>query len=142
MVTQARDETAIDDFAKAIGEWLLTQRFGAITPLAFDHSLWEPRDPVPGELPHVTIDLLVNDPPPPPPAWHELNKRLDLSLAEMEEWAQGKLWPRDDMDAVDAAARACAREIGIPEGITRGTPVRVRLFGRTEAEDRFPPLDD
>ena len=143
MVTQARDDTAIDEFAQAIGEWLLTQRFGTITPITFEHSLWEPRDPLPGELPHIAIDLLVSDPPPPPPEWHELNKRQDLSLAEMKEWAQGKLWPREDMDAVDEAARERARQIGIPEGITPGTPVRVRLFGRSEAREcGFPPLDD
>lgn len=142
MVTQARDDTAIDEFAQTIGEWLLTQRFGAITPLTFRYDLWEPRDPCEGELPHIAIDLLVNDPPPPPPEWHRLNERLDLNLEEMEEWAQGKLWPREDMDAVDKATRARACEFGIPEGITPGTPVRVRLFGRSEAEGSFPPLDD
>ncbi len=142
MVTQARDDTAIDEFAQSIGEWLLTQSFGEITPLAFLHALWEPRDPCKGELPHIAIDLLVNDPPPPPPEWDRLNKRLNLSLEELEEWAQGKLWPRADMDAVDNATRAHARELGIPKGLTLGTPVRVRLFGRSEAEGSFPPLDD
>jgi len=142
MVTQARSDAVIEKFAKAIGEWLLTQRFGEINPLAFRHDLWEPHDPQKGELPHIAIDLLVDDPPPPPPEWHRLNKRLDLSLEELEEWAQGKLWPRVDMDAVDKAARAHARALGIPEGITPGMPVRVRLFGRSEAEGGFPPLDD
>ena len=68
MVTQAPDAAAIEEFAEAIGDWLLTQRFGQIQPLAHAHSLWEPRpdDRLDGELPHLVIDLLVADPPAPP----------------------------------------------------------------------------
>ena len=143
MVTEAPDATAIDEFARNVGEWLLTQRFGEITPLAFRYHVWEPRDPCEGELPHVAIDLLVNDPPPPPPEWHRLNARLDLSLDELSEWTQGLLWPRADRYALRDAAHTHARALGVPPGITPGLPVEVRLCSRSEGERcGFGPLDD
>ncbi len=135
----------VRDFALAIGEWLLAQRFGAITPLAFRYRLWESRDPCPGELPHVVIDLLVNDPPPPPPEWHRLKdmKKKDMSLAEIGEWAQGQIWPRADMDAVREATEAYAAGVGVPGGIDRTWPVHVNLVGCSDAgECGFPAVND
>ena len=74
MGTRLEQAPAVREFATAIGEWLLTQRFGTITPLAFRYRLWEAaRLAVPGELPHARHRCCwVNDPPPPPPEWHRL----------------------------------------------------------------------
>ncbi len=145
MVTQAPDAAAIKAFADAIGEWLLTQRFGQITPLAYAHSLWEPRpdDRLDGELPHLVIDLLVADPPPPPPEWHRLNEKRsgDMSLPEIGEWARAQLWPREDMQAVDEAARTYAAEHGLPPGVSLHPPLTVRLLARSEAAATFPSCD-
>ena len=145
MVTQARDDTAVERFADSIGEWLLTQRFGAITPLAFRHRLWESRsdDRIEGELPHVVIELLVEDPSPPPPQWRRPSEGEDLSLKEMQERAEAILWPRKDMDAVDKAARDRVVGLALPPGIDAHRPVVVHLFGRSEAKEcGFPPRDD
>ena len=145
MGTRLEQAPAVREFATAIGEWLLTQRFGTITPLAFRYQVWEPHDPVPGEMPTVAIELLVNDPPPPPPEWHRFKnmKSEDMSLAEIGEWARGTLWPRADMDAVEEAAEAHARALGIPDGIASYWPVAVNFFGRSEVREcDFPPVDD
>ncbi len=145
MGTRLEQAPAVREFATAIGEWLLTQRFGAITPLAFRHRVWEPHDPIPGEMPTVVIELLVNDPPPPPPEWHRLKdmKSEDMGLEEIGEWARGLMWPRADMDAVEAAAEARARACGIPDGIAPYWPVAVNFFGRSEVREcDFPPVND
>ena len=142
MTARLEETPPVRDFATAIGEWLLARRFGAITPLAFRYRVWESHEECPHEiLPYVVIELLVNDPPPPSPEWRRLNEKdaMRLSLREIGEWAQGRLWPRADMDAVRDAAEAHAKEIGVPDGIDRTWPVHVVLYGRTEAQGmRFP----
>ena len=144
MVTQARDDTAIERFADGIGEWLLTQRFGAITPLAFRYRLWEPRaaDRLEGELPHVVIELLVEDPPPPPPHWRRPSEGEDLTLKELQERAEAILWPQQDMDAADQAARDHVAGLSLPDGIDSHRPLVVHLFGRSEATECGFPLGD
>ena len=64
MVTQVRDDSAIDEFAKNVSEWLLTQRFGSVVPVAFRHFLWEPAPDWRAEPPRVVIELTVEDPRP------------------------------------------------------------------------------
>ena len=130
---------AVRDFALAVGEWLLSRRFGAITPLAFRYYLWESfeYDEIP---PHVVFDLLVNDPPPPPPEWLALSEEERRERPVRERVRPG-LWPFADMRALEAAAEACAREVGIPDVIDDALPIQVALFGRTEAKEmglRFP----
>ena len=144
METRLEQTAPVQEFATAIGEWLLARRFGFITPLAFRWRVWESYL-YDDARPHVVIELLVNDPPPPSPEWHRLNEKGKgkgrLSLREIGEWAQGRLWPREDMDAVRAAARERARAIGVPDGLDAAWPVDVALRGRTEAEKhgmRFP----
>ena len=133
---------AVRDFALAVGEWLLERRFGAITPLAFRYDVWEPYE-YPDEIPpHIVIDLLVNDPPPPPPEWLALSEE-ERSERPIREWAQAGNWPFADMRALDAAAKAHAREIGVPDAIDTALPVQVALFGETDAREmglRFPPV--
>ena len=145
MGTRLEQAPAVREFATAIGEWLLTQRFGTITPLAYRYRLREPRDPLPDELPQVVIELLANDPPPPPPEWHRFKdmKNEDMSLEDIGEWARGLTWPRADRDAIEEAAEARARALGIPDAIDPGWPVAVNLFGRSDARHcGFPPLND
>ncbi len=145
MVTQARDDTAIERFADGIGEWLLTQRFGAITPLAFRYRLWEPRadDRIEGELPHLVIELLVEDPPSPPPHWSPPREEEGLSLHDLQKRAEAVLWPRKDMDSVDKAAKDRVVSLALPLGIDAHRPVVVHLFGRSEAKEcGFPANDD
>ena len=130
---------AVRDFALAVGEWLLSRRFGAITPLAFSYYLWESfeYDEIP---PHVVINLLVNDPPPPPPEWLALSEE-ERRERPVREWADARLWPREDRRALRGAMEARAREVGIPDAIDDALPVQVALFGRTEAKEmglRFP----
>ena len=130
---------AVRDFALAVGEWLLARRFGAITPLAFRYYLWESFE-FPEIRPHVVFDLLVNDPPPPPPEWLALSEE-ERRERPTREWAQAGLWPFADMRALEAAAKARAREVGVPDAIDDALPVVVALFGRTEAKEmglRFP----
>ena len=62
MVAQIVDNNAIDEFATRVGEWLLTQRFGSVVPVAFRHFLWEPPGDWRTEPPHVVIELTVEDP--------------------------------------------------------------------------------
>ena len=146
MTARLEETPPVRDFALAIGEWLLARRFGAITPLAFRYRVWESHEECPHEiLPYVVIELLVNDPPPPSPEWRRLNEKdaMRLSLREIGEWAQGRLWPRADMDAVRDAAEAHAREIGVPDGIDRTWPVHVNLVGCSDAgECGFPMVND
>lgn len=146
MGTQLEQAPAVREFATAIGEWLLTQRFGSITPLAFRYRVWEPEphDPIMGDMPMLVMDVLVNDPPPPPPEWHRLKdmKSDDMTMAEYGEWMRGVLWPRTDMDAIDEAVDARARTLGFPEGLSYW-PVVVNLFGRSDAREcGFPSVDD
>ena len=131
---------AVRDFALAMGEWLLARRFGVITPLAFRYYLGELfgfPDEVP---PHVVIDLLVNDPPPPPPEWLALSEE-ERRARSLRERVRPGLWPFADMRALEAAATAHAREVGVPDAIDDALPVMVALFGRTDAKEmglRFP----
>ena len=141
MDTRPEQTAPVREFAEAIGEWLLARRFGFITPLAFRWRVAPYQDE---EIrPCLVIELLVNDPPPPPPEWYRLRdmKSKDMSLAEIREWAQGGLWPRADMDAVQDTAEARARALGVPDALDAVWPVDVRLRGRTTAEElgmRFP----
>ncbi len=144
MGTRLEQAPAVREFATAIGEWLLTQRFGTITPLAFRYRLWELPDSPPDEMPMLVLDVLVNDPPPPPPEWHRLKdmKSDDMTMAEYGEWMRGLLWPRVDMNAIDEAVDARARRLGFPEGLSYW-PVVVNLFGRSDAREcGFPSVDD
>ena len=146
METRLEQTAPVREFATAIGEWLLARRFGIITPFAFRWQVWKSYLDD-GFLPHVAIELLVNDPPPPPPEWHRLNEKdaNQLTLREIGEWAQGQLWPREDMDAVREAAEARARALGIPDGLNAAWPVDVTLRGRTEAAKlgmRFPRREE
>ena len=133
MTTRLEQTAPVREFATGIGEWLLTRRFGSITPLAFRWQVWESYEEEP-DPPHVVIELLVND-PPATAEWQppKDGKREELSLADIREWAEALLWPRADMDAVWDAATARARVIGIPEGIDRTWPVHVNLVARSDA---------
>ena len=125
---------AVRDFALAVGEWLLARRFGAITPLSFRYTLKElygfPED-VP---PYVFMELLVNDPPPPPPEWLALSEE-ERRERPLSERVRATLWPREDVRALEAAADAHAREIGVPDAIDDILPVLVALVGETEAKE-------
>ena len=131
---------AVRDFALAVGEWLLARRFGAITPLAFRYDVWHSYE-YPDEIPPcVFIELLVNDPPPPPPEWLALSEE-ERSERPVREWAQAGNWPFADMRALEAAAEAHARELGVPDPLDTASPVLVALFGETDALEmglRFP----
>ena len=144
MGTRLEQAPAVREFATAIGEWLLTQRFGTITPLAFRYRLWELPDSPPDEMPMLVLDVLVNDPPPPPEEWHRLKdmKTDDMTMAEYGEWVRGGLWPFVDMNAIDEAVNARAFRLGFPEGLSYW-PVVVNLFGRSDAREcGFPSVDD
>lgn len=125
MVTRPGTLDVIDEFANAIGEWLLTQRFGAITPLAFRHRLGWDRDE---EESYVVIELLVTN-PPSPPSREELGK-----MKSREELAEALTWPLDDWKSVFEAAQAKAKEIVPPPGILAYWPVDVRMFAEREVE--------
>ena len=133
MVTQVRDESQIDEFARRVGEWLLTQRFGSVVPVTFRHYLWEPHPDSDEEPPHVVIELTVEDPPPPPKDWRSM---------PVEEAAAVVLWLEEDMDAAEKAARRYAVELGVPAGLTPVWPVAVRFLARSEVEgDGRLPFD-
>ena len=139
MDTRALARTpAVRDFALAVGEWLLARRFGAIAPLAFRYDVWGSYE-IP---PCVFLELLVNDPPPPPPEWLALSEE-ERRARPIREQARATLWPREDMRALEAAADAHAREIGVPDVIDTALPVLVALVGQTDAREmglRFPPV--
>ncbi len=124
MVTQSGTRDEIDEFANAIGEWLLTQQFGLIKPLDFRHRLGFSRDE---DEPYVIIELLVSDPPPPPP-------REELVKMKRDELAAALSWPLDDWKAVFEAARAKGFEMGPPPGIQASWPVDVRVFAEREVD--------
>ena len=44
MVATVRDENEIADFARSVGDWLLTQSFRSIKPVTYR---WYPFDPAP-----------------------------------------------------------------------------------------------
>ena len=134
------DQTApVQEFATAIGEWLLARRFGFITPLAFRWQVDELH--LDGEVfPFIIMYLLVNDPPPPSAEWLALSEE-ERRARPIREWAQNDIWPHEDMDALDEAVRERAKAIGVPDGLDTVMPVVVMLRGRTEAEKhgmRFP----
>lgn len=131
MSTPSATRDEIDRFATAIGEWLLTQEFGVIKPLAFRHRLGLSRQGDDLE-PYVIIELLVTDPPPPPP--REVLERMSL-----RERGAALSWPIEDWMAVFEAAQAKGREMGLPPDILATYPVDVRMFGESEMdEDEFP----
>ena len=134
------DQTApVQEFATAIGEWLLARRFGSVTPLAFRWQVDELH--LDGEVfPFIIMYLLVNDPPPPSAEWLALSEE-ERRARPIREWAQNDIWPHEDMDALDEATRERAKAIGVPDGLDTVMPVVVMLRGRTEAEKhgmRFP----
>ena len=137
-MTERLEQTApVREFATAIGEWLLARRFGSVTPLAFRWRLWEAYEDH-GVLPHVVIELLVNDPPPPSAEWLALSEE-ERAARPIREWARNSTWPREDMDALQEAARERAKALGVPEALDGGWPVNVVPFGRGEAHGmRFP----
>ena len=144
-MTTRLDQTApVQEFATAIGEWLLARRFGSVTPLAFRWRLWEAYyedDLVPT---HVVMDLLVNDPPPPSAEWLALSEE-ERRARPIREWASNRTWPLEDRRALNEAAEARARAIGVPDGLDTVMPVMVMLRGRTEAEKhgmRFPQVEE
>lgn len=134
MSTPSATRDEIDQFATGIGEWLLTQEFGVIKPLAFRHRLGLSREG--DELePYVIIELLVTDPPPPPP--REVLERMSLP-----ERGAALSWPFDDWMAVHEAAEAKGRELEPPPGIIPHWPVDVRLFSVSHAgKYGFAPAD-
>ena len=125
MVTRARDEQAIEEFAQDMGEWLLAQRFGSIRPVAFRHYLGEPPLDSTDELPHLVIELTVEDPPPPPAGWRSL---------PIEEATKLLLWPEKDMEAAENAAIQHAHDLGLPAGIRSRWPLRVVCLRRSGPE--------
>ena len=134
MTTPPATRDEIDRFATEIGEWLLTQEFGAIKPLAFRHRLGFSREGDDLE-PYVVIELLVSDPPPPPPR----EKWLGM---ELQDLAAALSWPLDDWKAVHEAAQAKGAEWGPPPGIIPHWPVDVRLFSVSHAEQHgFETVD-
>ena len=132
MVTRPGTRDEIDEFANAIGEWLLTQQFGSIKPLAFRHRLGF-SDEDDGLKPYVVIELLVTD-PPPPPSREELQR-----MKTREELAAALSWPLEDWKSVLEKAQAKANEIGPPPNILAYWPVDVRMFAEREVDrDDFP----
>jgi hypothetical protein len=125
MVLPDRNDNAIDAFATNVGEWLLTQRFGSVVPVAYRHFLWEPPPGLQFEPPHVVIELTVEDPPPPPENWRSL---------PFEEQVKAWHWPEADTDAAEMAAVAYALTLELPAGIAPLRPVTVRFVARSEAE--------
>ena len=128
MVTRSRSGAEIDDFADAVGNWLLTQEFGSIKPLAFRHRLGFVDDET-----YVVIELLVSDPPPRPEKWY---------LMDQEELMDAMTWPLDDYHALDDAAVDKAVKLGPPPRLIAHRPVGLRLFPAAEAEQYgFDPVD-
>ncbi len=139
-MTKRLEQTApVQEFAEAIGEWLLARRFGSVTPLAFRWQVWESYL-YDDARPHVVIELLVNDPPPPSAEWLALSAE-ERAARPIREWARNQIWPREDIDAVREAARERAWALGVPDALDDAWPVDVVLFGHTEAKEtgmRFP----
>ena len=130
MGLQPLDHSAIDEFARSVGNWLLAQRFGAVVPVSFRHFLWEPSPDWRTEPPRVVIELTVEDPPPPPENWRSL---------PFEDQVRAWHWPEADTDAAEMAAVAYALTREVPAGLDPLTPVSVRFFARSEAESDGRP---
>lgn len=134
MVTQVRDENAIEHFAECIGAWLLGQRFGSIRPVAYRWRLFDPPVDWPDEGDHVVVELTVEDPPPPPEEWRSLPQ---------EEALNALLWPEADMRAAEKATHDFALALDVPRGIAPLMPVRVVFLARSEVEGNGRlPIDD
>ena len=133
MVAPDRDDNAIEAFATSIGEWLLTQRFGSVVPVAFRHFLWEPSPDWRADPPRVVIELTVEDPPPPPANWRSL---------PFEEQVRAWHWPEADTDAAEMAAVAYALTHELPAGIAPLRPVSIKFLARSEAQGEAgrPPM--
>lgn len=132
MTTPPATRDEIDRFATEIGEWLLTQEFGAIKPLAFRHRLgWFHDDPEADG--YVVIELLVTDPPPDPVTGQREGWRAvrDESANTVTIESYTSTWPDEDAKAVRAATRRKAIELGAPMGIQLSAPVL--LFLRRES---------
>ena len=125
MVSHLRDDSAIDRFATSVGDWLLTQRFGSVVPVAYRHFLWEPSPDWQTSPPHVVIELTVEDPQPPPENWRSL---------PFEEQVRAWHWPEADTDAAEMATVAYALTQDIPAGLASLRPVTVKFLARSEAE--------
>ena len=130
MVTRPDTRDEIDEFANAIGEWLLTQQFGSIKPLAFRHRMGFSDE----EESFVVIELLVTDPPPDPETGqHKGWKAIRDEAADtttIEPYVS--TWPLEDWKAVRTAAEAKGFELGPPDGIRRGSPVFLFLHAESE----------
>lgn len=134
MVTQVRDDKAIAEFAKSVAEWLLTQRFGSVVPVAFRWYCFDPPPDWPDEGDHVVIELTVEDPLPPPENWRSLPE---------EEALNALLWPEEHMQSAEKAAHDYALSLDIPQGIAPLMPVRVVFLARSEVEGNGRlPLND
>ncbi len=125
MVTRPGTRDEIDEFASKIGEWLLTQKFGSIKPLAFRHRLGWDRDE---DESYVVLELLVTD-PPPLPSREEMQR-----MKTREELAAALTWPLEDWKSVFEAAQAKGKELGPPPGILAYWPVDVRMFAEREVD--------
>lgn len=125
MVSHLRDDSAIDRFATSIGDWLLTQRFGSVVPVAYRHFLWEPSPDWQTSPPNVVIELTVEDPAPPPENWRSL---------PFEEQVRAWHWPEADTGAAEMAAVAYALTREIPAGLAPLRPVTIKFLARSEAE--------
>ena len=125
MVATVRDENEIADFARSVGDWLLTQSFRSIKPVTYRWYPFDPPPDWPDEGDHVVIELTVEDPPPPPEDWRSLPE---------EEMFKALLWPEEDLQAAEKAAHDYALCLDIPPGIAPLMPVRVRFLARSEAE--------
>ena len=125
MASPTLDHSAIDKFATSVGQWLLTQRFGSVVPVAFRHFLREPSPDWQVDPPFVVIELTVEDPPPPPENWRSL---------PFEEQVKAWHWPEADTDAAEMAAIAYALTQQLPPGLAPLRPVSIKFLARSEAE--------
>ena len=119
------DERAVDEFATSVGEWLLTQRFGSVVPVAYWHFIREPSGDWRTDPPHVVIELTVEDPPPPPDNWRSL---------PFEDQVRAWHWPEADTDAAEMAALGFALTQEVPAGVAPLRPVTVKFLAQSEAE--------
>lgn len=131
MVTRPGTRDEIEEFANAIGEWLLTQQFGSIKPLAFRHRRgWSEE----GGGSFVIIELLVTDPPPDPETGQHKGWRTIRDEAADTTVIQPYVssWPMEDWLGVRRAAEDKGLELGPPDGIRPGSPVFLFLHSESE----------
>ncbi len=131
MVTRPGTRDEVHEYANAIGEWLLTQEFGSIKPLAFRHRLgWSTAD----EDSYVVIELLVTDPPPDPDTGQRKGLRTVRDEAADTTTIEPYVstWPLEDWRAVRRAASDKGVDLGPPDGIRRGSPVFLFLHPESE----------